>query len=237
MRPWRQIFQYSPPVVPKAFRAGRAALRQGCSIRDRARRGRTSWWLELVDARGIAMEEPGLLVFAGPLNDRARGFDPAGERAGTRHHRMIAAPHDAIPAEALYDMLDIGADGVDGPVGARIGDNAGNLGVEIGQSADPADVFAPGIEPCTGDIGHAAMVEDETDIGRPLHQHLPDRQLVRPYAEVEGQVVVGQVADVLDEQVRLAEFVRQFVQDPAHTLDMGMAAQLLDLRSEERRVG
>ena len=47
-------------------------------------------------------------------------------------------------------------------------------------------------------------------------------QLVVAQAQVERQVIIGQVAEVFDEQVRLAEFVGRFMQDPAHAFDMGM---------------
>lgn len=52
------------------------------------------------------------------------------------------------------------------------------------------------------------MVEDEGDVRRALRQVHPQMQLVGPQAEVEAEVMVGQVAQVFDEKVRLASPIR-----------------------------
>src|SRR5690606_23813639 len=65
---------------------------------------------EPVIALGIGVEQRCLFVVAGPSGDRARGRDPIGERAaGKGGDGMVRAPDHPVPAEALDDMLDIGA--------------------------------------------------------------------------------------------------------------------------------
>src|SRR5690606_31058506 len=112
---------------------------------------------------------------------------------------MVGTPDYAIPAEALDHVFDIGTDGAHAPVGAGIGDDAGDLGIDVGQFGDRPDVFPPGVEARAGHVRHAAVIEDEGDAGRAFHQLATYRQLVCPHAEVEAHFVLLQVADVLDE--------------------------------------
>ena len=73
------------------------------------------------------------------------------------------------------------------------------------------------------------MVEDEGHVGRAFGKDLAKRQLIGPHAQVKAQIIIGQMADVLDEQVGLAEIIGRLMQNPAHAGDVRMLADLLDM--------
>src|SRR5258708_28517336 len=116
-----------------------------------------SW--EPPDTAGVDAEKPGSLVDGAAQRDGVRRSDPDGKRSGERANRPIAAPDNAIPAEAVDRMFDVGPDVVDGPgLRLRVSDDARHLDRDVGPLGDLGDMLAPRMLGAILDRGHAAVI-------------------------------------------------------------------------------
>ena len=112
----------------------------------------------------------------------------------------VAAEHDAVEAEALDAVGDVGPQLVARPVlVVGLGRHAGNLAMDVALRCERLDVPAPGLGQPGLDAGLADVVEHEADV-RALPDHLDHvGQMVVEDADVEAEVVRRQQLEAGDE--------------------------------------
>jgi len=99
---------------------------------------------------------------------------------------VMVDAHRAIETEACDRVIEIGLVILQRPIlQIAIGRDAGNLHADILAFGNVGDPGPPGLIAMRLDVGHAAMVEDESDIGREIDKRL--RYLTK---RLENAVVV-----------------------------------------------
>ncbi len=97
-------------------------------------------------------------------------------------------------------MFDIGPHGLDcGMVRVAVGQQAGNLAGDIGQSGKGMDVPAPGIELAARNVGDATVIEDELNVATGVRQLKGYGKLACQEAKVESESQLSESTDILDE--------------------------------------
>lgn len=177
--------------------------------------------LKAVEALRVLGEEAVAGAFRGVAGEEEGGLEPAAEVSAEVADGPIGAEEDAVPAEAFDDVIDEGAEIGGGPFFAvAVGGDAGDFAGGVGELGEAADVVAPGIESLVFDVGDAAVIEDEGDIGALLDQCRGDGELAREDAEIEGEGVRGQEADVLGEERALGNLVGDDVEDTSNSAQL-----------------
>ena len=155
--------------------------------------------------RALALKSRSRSLGRAAERDRLGRGHPGRERGRQRADRPVAAPDDAIPAEACDRVLDIGADVVEGPGRAvGIGDDAGDLDRDIRPVRDFGDPLAPGMLGALLDRRHAAMIEHELNVGREVGERDRLVDLVRADAEIERPPGPGEAPQIVAEDVALS---------------------------------
>lgn len=169
------------------------------------------------------MKEFFLICYVGIGNDFARGLYPGLDIGPRVAYGPVAAPDHAIPTEAFDAVFNIRAYCFGGGISlGAIGEDARDFACDIGQGGYLRDVVTPGICCVVCNVRYAAVVEDELDLWTFLREVAGDGELVGAEAEVEGEVVFFEEADVIREVVRLGEVVGHGVQDAAEADEFGV---------------
>ncbi len=169
------------------------------------------------------MKEFFLIRHVGIGDDFARCLDPGLDIGPRVAYGPVAAPDHAIPAKAGDAVFDIRAYCFGGGVSlGAIGEDARYFACDIGEGGYLCDMVAPGVCLAVCNIRYAAVVEDELDVWTFLREVAGDGELVGAEAEVEGEVVFFEQADVCCEVIRLGEVVGHGVQDAAEADEFGV---------------
>ena len=146
----------------------------------------------------------------------------------------VAAIHDAVEAESVDRVCDIGLELLARPVLViGFGGDARNLAVDIRQARQLLEVLAPGIEDSGLDARLADMVEHEAHL-RALADHLDRiRHLMVEDADVESEVVGGEQLEPVDEIGADAEIgIGLGLDQPPDAAQDLVLAQLIELAGD-----
>ena len=169
------------------------------------------------------MEEFFLICYVGSGDDFARYLDPGLDIGSRVAYGPVAAPDHAVPAEAGDAVFNIRASRFGGGIAlGAVGEDARDFACDIGEGGYLRDVVTPGVCLAVCNVWHAAVVEDELDVWTFLREVAGDGELVGAEAEVEGEIVFFEQADVCREVIRLGEVVGHGVQDAAEAYEFGV---------------
>ena len=185
--------------------------------------------IQSVERRGILSKE--LLHFlVSRTPDRPfKRFHPTRIFRRLIGHGPIAAIHNAVEAEALDDVIDIGLELLSRPtVVIGLGDQAGDLAPDVGELGQGLDLSAPWIQQAGLDIRLPDMIEDELHI-RALGHHFDGvGHLWVMDANVEVQSIFWQQLYAGDKVRAQAELdIGLELNDAADALDARIGGQLL----------
>ena len=122
--------------------------------------------VQTVNTFGVFVKEFFLVCLAGIPDQFTRNRNPFSQSGRDAAHWPVSTPNDTVPAELFDAMFREWPHRLDGGIlGLAISEYAGNLACDIRQGGQCTDVFTPGIEHLIRNVRHAAMVQDELNIG------------------------------------------------------------------------
>ena len=121
------------------------------------------------------------------------GVHPPLEGSGQATDWPVASEYQAVPAEALNQVIEVGTQVLRAPVlRIDIGQDTGHLaGDDVGEVRQCPDELPPRVHDLLADERKPAVIEDEGDSGALFRQPDGDRQLAIQDAQVEGQTVAA----------------------------------------------
>ena len=78
--------------------------------------------------------------------------------------RPVAAPHEALRAEDLDEMVEVAAQLIDGPSGPGLGDESRHLAAHARIVGDRAHQARPRLPHAARDVGLGAVIDDDGEI-------------------------------------------------------------------------